>query len=140
MSVNDAAPERDRPIADSGWGIKPDDQPSNASEAAHRASPVYRYDPHEPNVVRRILLAQRRGFNIANGVRVERGRTTIIDINRDEFVVEGLGYGDVNLIPLLRDLGAAFDPQDLSRVSRDDPTAREFPLSRAWAWGAERPA
>jgi hypothetical protein len=90
--------------------------------------------------VRRILLAQRRGFNTANRVRVERGRTTIIDINRDEFVVEGLGYGDANLIPLLRDLGAAFDPQELHRVSPDDPTAREFPLSRAWAWGAERPA
>ena len=87
MPAHDAAPERDCPIADSGWGVKPDDQPSNASEATHRASPVYHYDPGDAGAVRRILLAQRRGFNTANRVRVERGRTTIIDINRDEFVV-----------------------------------------------------
>jgi hypothetical protein len=125
-------------IADSGWGIKPDDQPANASEAAHRAVPVYRYDPGEPDVVRRILLAQRRGFNTANRVRVERGRTAIIDINRDEFVVDGLGYGDENLIPLLQNLGAAFDPKELRRLGKDESAVREFALSRAWAWGAER--
>jgi hypothetical protein len=138
MSSNNRPIERDRVIADSGWGIKPDDQPANASEAAHRAAPVYRYDPTEPDVVRRILLAQRRGFNTANRVRVERGRTAIIDINRDEFIVEGLGYGDENLIPLLQNLGAAFDPEELRRLPPDESAAREFPLSRAWAWGAER--
>ena len=138
MSAHNRTQERDRVIADSGWGVKPDDQPANASEAAHRASRVYRYDPGEPDVVRRILLAQRRGFNTANRVRVERGRIAIIDINRDEFVVEGLGYGDENLVPLLQNLGAAFDPEDLRRLGPDESAAREFALSRAWAWGAER--
>lgn len=132
--------DRDRVIADTGWGIKPDDQPSNAAEAAGRASPTYRYDPGEPDVVRRILLAQRRGFNTANRVRVESGRMLIFDINRDAFTVEGLGYGSEHLIPLLQTLGASFNPEELRRVPPDDPTSREYPLSRAWAWGAERPA
>lgn len=129
---------RDRVIANTGWGIKPDDQPANALEAGGRALPVYHYDPGEPEVIRRILLAQRRGFNTANRVRVERGRTSIIDINRDPFVIEGLSFGDENLVELLKLLGAAFDPQELRRLAADEPTQREFPLSRAWAWGAER--
>ena len=138
MSAHPRQPERDRVIADSGWGVKPDDQPANAAEAAGRSEPVYRYDPREQDVVRRILRAQRKGFNTANRVRVECGRTAIIDINRDEFIVEGLGYGDDNLVPLLEALGAAFNPEELRRLGADEAVPREFPLSRAWAWGAER--
>ena len=130
---------RDRVIADTGWGIKPDDQPSNAAEAGGGgACRAYRFDPAEPDAVRRVLLAQRRGFNTANRVRVERGRTSIIDINGDAFVVEGLGFGDAHLVELLDRLGAAFDAQSLRSLGRDEPTPREFALSRAWAWGAER--
>jgi hypothetical protein len=131
--------DRDKKIADSGWGVKPDDQPANRRDVAHHAPPSYRYDPAEPDVIRTILRAQRRGFNTANGVRIEPGRrTVIIDINKDEFVVEGLGYGDPNLIELLKHLGASFDPVELAKLSRDEPATREFALSRAWAWGAER--
>ena len=138
MSQQQGPVERDKVIADTGWGIKPDDQPANASEVAGRAPRNYRYDPNEPDLVRRILVAQRRGFNTANRVRVERGRMAIIDINRDEFLVEGLGYGDENLVAVLQALGATFDPEELKRLGPDESTPREFALSRAWAWGAER--
>ena len=130
--------ERDRVIADSGWGIKPDDQPANAAEAGDRALRAYRYDPSRPDEIKQILIAQRRGYNLANRVRVERGRTSILDIHGDAFVVEGLGYGDENLILLLQSLGAAFSPPDLRRLGADESVAREFTLSRVWAWGAER--
>src|SRR5438552_9737175 len=97
----DEPTNRDRVIADTGWGIKPDDQPSNADEAREQTARNYRYDPSEPDVVRRILLAQRRGFNTANRVRIEPQRTLIIDINKDEFAIDRLSYGDENLIALL---------------------------------------
>ena len=129
---------RDRVIADSGWGIKPDDQPANTAEAGAEALRVYRYDPNEPDVVRRILVAQRRGFNTANRVRIERGRTSIIDINKDAFVIEGLSFGDENLIVLLQALGAAFSPPQLRQVGPEEATPREYSLGRVWAWGAER--
>jgi hypothetical protein len=132
---------RDRVIADTGWGIKPDDQPSNVNEAraaAGKNGRVLHYDPAGPNPVRHILLAQRRACNTANRVRLEPTRLTILDINGDAFLVEGLGYGDPNLIPLLQNLGAAFDPDVIRRLTPDDPTTFEYPLSRAWAWGAER--
>jgi hypothetical protein len=129
--------EKDRKIVDSGWGIKPDDQPANAADAGAAAIKTYRYRPDEPDAIRKILQAQRRGFNTANRVRVEAERTIIIDINKDEFTVEGLGYGDARLLEMLGALGAACDPQELSRLDKS-AKPREFSLSKVWAWGAER--
>src|SRR5439155_13689500 len=67
MSNREHESDRDRVIADSGWGIKPDDQPANAAEArAEHARTHYAYRPDEPDVIRKILRAQRKGFNTAN--------------------------------------------------------------------------
>jgi hypothetical protein len=129
---------RDRKIVDSGWGIKPDDQPANAAQPGAAGVRVYPYDPNEPLAVRKILQTQRKSFNTANSVRIEPGRTIILDINKDEFIVDGLTYGDDNLIELLKHLGAAFSPPDLAKLTRDEKAIREYPLSRVWAWGAER--
>jgi len=130
--------DRDRVIADTGWGIKPDDQPANADEAGEQGCRTYHYDRKEPDVVRRMLVMQRRGFNTANRARIESGRTSIIDINGDAFVIEGLGYGDENFIVLLQCLGASFHPKTLRELGPDEATVREFALGRAWAWGEER--
>ena len=137
MNTGDES-NRDRVFADSGWGIKPDDQPANAAEArAEDARTHYHYRPEEPDVVRKVLRAQRKGFNTANRIRVEAGRTVIIDINKDEFFVEGLGWGDANLLALLASLGASCNPQEIKHMTATSPP-REFDLSRVWAWGAER--
>jgi hypothetical protein len=124
--------------ADSGWGIKPDDQPSNTNEAGQHASSGMQYDPTDPAMVDTILRAQRRGFNIAAKITVAPGITTIFDLNGDGFQITGLSYGDENLIELLKILGAGFDPRQLRQVSPDDQDTREYTLSRSWTWGAER--
>ena len=80
---------------------------------------------------------QRRGFNIANRVRVEPGRTIIYDINGDPFIIQGLSFGDPNLIDLLMDIGAAFSPPQMRETPADFKGFREFALGRVWAWGAE---
>jgi len=128
---------RDKVIADTGWGVKPDDQPSNRNEARGAADFVV-YNPDEPNVIRNLLRMQRRGFNTANKVRVEPGKTTIIDINGDPFVISGLSFGDPKLVDLLMDIGAAFSPQQMLDTPADFKGIREFSLGRVWAWGAER--
>ena len=136
--MKDQLPEkRDKVIADTGWGIKPDDQPSNHQEAS-APSDVFQYDSHLPNVVRTMLQLQRRSFNTANRVRIEPGRTTIYDINGDPFMIEGLSYGDPNLIDLLIDLGTIFSPPQLRELKPDTTGIREYPLGRVWAWGADR--
>ena len=137
--TNDAnkPPDRDKLIADTGWGIKPDDQPANAGQTSDDQR-RYHYDPKEPDAVRRILLQMRRGFNTPNRVLVERGRTTIFDLNGDGFVIHGLSFGDEKLIELLRTVGAGFDPRQLRALGPDYDGVREYTLTRAWAWGAER--
>jgi len=130
--------DRDRVIADSGWGVKPDDQPANVDEAKVCSGRELTYDASDEQVVRRILRAQRQTCNAANRIVVEPGRVVIYDLNNDSFTVNGLGYGDANLLELLSALGASFDPRQLRQVKADDPHTREYPCSRAWAWGAER--
>ncbi len=136
--------DRDRVIADTGWGIKPDDQPANANDVGDEDGRVFHYDAEQhagdADVVRRILQAQRRACNIPNRVMVETTRVLIMDINGDGFRVQGLGYGCEHLVPLLQTIGAAFDPRQLRKVKPDDPDTREYEVHRAWAWGEERPA
>jgi hypothetical protein len=129
-------PSKDKVIADTGWGVKPDDQPANAAEA--EGVRTFRYDPSLPDVIRTILRTQRRNFNAADRVRVAPGKTTILDLNGDPFVVEGLSYGDENMVELLTHLGAAVSPDSLRAIDRNDTNIREYRLTRAWAWGAER--
>lgn len=135
---------RDRVIADTGWGVKPDDQPSNASEVGDANGRVFEYDAKryagDSDLVRRILQAQRRTCNLANRVSVNATEVVIFDINGDAFHIQGLGYGGEHLIPLLQTFGAAFDPRQLRLVKPTDPDTREYAIHRAWAWGEERPA
>ena len=130
--------KRDRVIADSGWGVKPDDQPANVDEAKVISDRRFVYDASIPDVIKTILRLQRQSCNTANRVILEPGRTIIYDLNGDSFVIEGLSYGNEHLFELLRDINAAFDPRQLRKVKADDPHTREYDCSRAWAWGAER--
>lgn len=136
--------ERDRVIASTGWGVKPDDQPSNASEVGDADGRVFFYDAEryagDSDLVRRILQAQRRCCNLANRVSVSADEVIIFDLNGDGFNIKGLGYGCEHLIPLLQTVGAAFDPRQLRKVKSSDPDLREYEIHRAWAWGEERPA
>ena len=128
----------DKVIANTGWGVKPDDQPANASEATHNDAGGYHYRPDEPDVVRKILQQQRKGFNTANQVVVQPGTTTIIDINSDRFVIQNLSFGSEHLCELLKALGASFSPKQLDELPPDFDGVREYSLTRTWAWGAQR--
>lgn len=139
MNTNKHDPRKshDRVIADSGWGVKPDDQPANAEDTAEDDR-GYRYRPDDPDAVRTILRHMRKGFNRPNRVLVEQGRTTIFDLNGDGYRIEGLTFGDENLVTLLQAVGAAFRPRQFRELPADFDGIREYALTRAWAWGAER--
>ena len=130
-------PDRDKVIADSGWGVKPDDQPANAGQTPADQR-QYLYQPDENDAIKNILQQMRKGFNTPNRVLVEAGRTTIFDLNGDGFVVSGLSFGDDRLIELLKSLGAGFDPKQLQGLAPDFDGIRDYRITRAWAWGAER--
>lgn len=137
MAVNEPTDKRDRVIADTGWGIKPDDQPANA-EGTPPANRRFDYSADTPDVIRAILTRMRKGFNAPNRVVVKPGRVTITDLNGDAFVIEGLSFGNPHLTELLRTVGAGFDPQDLRSLGSEFDGFREYSITKTWAWGAER--
>ena len=54
-------------------------------------------------------------------VRVWKDRYQLIDVNKDYFEIRGIGYPDTDVVPLLRDVNAAFDPATIH-----DPTDAEY--------------
>ena len=129
--------DKDKVITDSGWGIKPDDQPTDSGQTDPGLRQL-QYDPGQPDAICHILRQLRRGINTPNRITVEAGRTTFYDINGDAFVIHGLSFGNEHLIEMLRILGMAFDPQHLRDLGDDFDGSCEFSVSRTWAWGAER--
>ena len=69
-------------------------------------------------------------------VRVWKDRYQIIDVNKDYFEIRSIGYPDADIVQLLRDVNAAFDPATIH-----DPTAaeyKEFLTGRRFPWAHDR--
>ncbi|HEY1380342.1 MAG TPA: hypothetical protein VGF55_26300 [Gemmataceae bacterium] len=68
--------------------------------------------------------------------RVWKDRLQILDVNGDYFEVRGVGYADVEIVPLLRAVNAAFDP-----LTVHDPTDLEYKevlTGRRHPWAEDR--
>ena len=63
-------------------------------------------------------------------------RLQLFDVNGDSFEVRGVGYPDADVVPLLRAVNTAFDPQTI-HVSTDQPY-KEFDTGRRHPWAEDR--
>ena len=69
-------------------------------------------------------------------VRIWKDKFQVIDVNKDCFEVRGIGYGDADIIPLLKMINTAFDPAKIH-----EPTAqeyKEFDTGRRHCWAEDR--
>jgi hypothetical protein len=69
-------------------------------------------------------------------VRVYRDRWQIFDINGDSFEMRGIGYADADIVPLLRMINTAYNPQTLH-----EPTVaeyKEYDTGRRYTWAQDR--
>ena len=69
-------------------------------------------------------------------VRVWKDRLQILDVNRDSFEIRGIGYGDADVVPLLRNINTAFDPQTIHEATPLD--YKEFDTGRRHPWAEDR--
>src|SRR5438445_6969203 len=69
-------------------------------------------------------------------VRVWKDRLHVIDVNKDCFEVRGVGYGDADVVPLLRNLNTAFDPQRIHEPTSQE--YKEFDTGRRHCWAEDR--
>ena len=69
-------------------------------------------------------------------VRVWKDRLQIIDVNKDYFELRGVGYPDADIVPLLRAVNTAFDPQT---IHADTPLDyKELATGRRHTWAEDR--
>src|SRR3954465_8327177 len=59
-------------------------------------------------------------------VRLWKDRLRVYDVNRDVFEIEGLGYLDPDVVPLLNSINTAYDPQTIHVPTSAD--YKEFKL------------
>jgi hypothetical protein len=69
-------------------------------------------------------------------VRVWKDRLEVADVNRDTFEIRGVGYTDADVIPLLRMVNAAFNPDTLHAPTSD--AYKQFDTGRAHPWAVDR--
>ena len=69
-------------------------------------------------------------------VRVWKDRLQIIDVNKDCFEVRGIGYADADVVPLLRMINTAYNPETLHAPT--DAEYKEFDTGRRHPWAEDR--
>ena len=68
--------------------------------------------------------------------RVWKDRFQVIDVNKDCFEVRGVGYPDADIVPLLRAVNTAFDPQTIQAETHLE--YKEFDTGRRHPWAEDR--
>ena len=69
-------------------------------------------------------------------VRVWKDKFHIIDVNKDYFEVLGVGYVDADIVPLLRNINTAFNPETIHNAV--DAEYKEFDTGRRHPWAEDR--
>ncbi len=69
-------------------------------------------------------------------VRVFKDHWHIIDVNGDYFEIRGVGYPDADIIPLLRNLKTAFNPQTIHTPIQGE--YKEFKTGNRRCWAEDR--
>jgi hypothetical protein len=68
--------------------------------------------------------------------RVWRDRLQVFDVNGDYFELRGVGYTDADVVPLLRAVNAAFNPETIHHAPPGE--YREVDTGRRHAWAEDR--
>jgi hypothetical protein len=69
-------------------------------------------------------------------VRLWPDKIHIIDINHDFFEITGLGYADADVVPVLRAVNTAFNPETIHQPATTE--YKEFDTGRRYAWAQDR--
>jgi hypothetical protein len=97
---------------------------------------VHDYAPGGLEAALAFLKRTRAELRSLRRVRVWKDRLHVLDINKDYFEVRGVGYGDADIVPLLRLVNTAFDPQKVH-----EPTGleyKQFDTGRRHCWAEDR--
>jgi hypothetical protein len=97
---------------------------------------IHDFTPGGLEAAREFVKRTRAELRNLRRVRIWRDKLQIIDVNKDCFEVRGLGYPDADVVPLLRMINTAYNPQTIH-----DPTDleyKEFDTGRRHPWAEDR--
>ena len=69
-------------------------------------------------------------------VRIWTDRLHVIDVNKDYFEIRGIGYPDADIVPLLRMVNTAFNPDTIHHPIAAE--YKEFNTGRRHPWAEDR--
>jgi hypothetical protein len=95
---------------------------------------IHEYTGVEPALD--FLKRTRAELRMLRKVRVYRDRLHVIDVNKDYFEIRGIGYVDADVVPLLRNINTAFNPQTIHEPTSAD--YKEFDTGRRHPWAEDR--
>jgi hypothetical protein len=94
------------------------------------------YRPGGLDAAMEFVKRTRSDLRTLRRVRLWKDRLEIIDVNKDCFEVRGLGYGDADVVPILRSINTAYNPQTLHEPT--DAEYKEFDTGRRHPWAEDR--
>jgi hypothetical protein len=94
------------------------------------------YQPGGLDAAREFIKRTRSELRNLRRVRLWKDRFQIIDVNKDCFEIHGIGYLDADIIPLLRMINTAFNPDTI--LQPIDSEYKELDTGRRHPWAEDR--
>jgi len=100
------------------------------------ARATFEYTPGAAQNALEFVKRTRSELRALRTVRVWNDRVHILDVNKDFFEIRGIGYGDADIVPILRMINTAFDPAKIHAPT--DQEYKEFDTGRRHPWAEDR--
>jgi hypothetical protein len=94
------------------------------------------YAPGGLDAALEFLKRTRSELRTLRKVRVWKDRVQVLDVNQDYFEVRGIGYKDADVIPLLRSVNTAFNPETIHNDVEVE--YKEFGAGNRYPWAYDR--
>src|SRR5947208_10700981 len=91
---------------------------------------IHEYTPGALDAALEFLKRTRAELRSLRKARIWRDKLHIIDINKDLFEIRNIGYQDADIVPLLRAVNTAFNPERIHEPI--DAEYKEFDTGRRY--------
>jgi hypothetical protein len=110
--------------------------PPEASPATPIPLAVHDYCPGGLDAALTFLKRTRAELRQLRMVKVGKDVFRVYDVNNDFFEIRGLGYPDPDLIPLLKNINAVYNPDTIHEPTHTD--WKELKTGRCHPWAEDR--
>ena len=103
---------------------------SNAPKAIHD------FQPGGVPAALEFLKLARSELRMIRKVRTYADRLQVLDVNEDFFEIRGLGYSNPDILPVLRNLNTAYNPDTIHAPTTEE--YKEFGAGKRYTWAQDR--